>query len=962
MWVPDVVFVYDQYVKPLTAYISQTHHSVSYQVEEIKSAVAWYREGPGSCLYEAIYDAPCVAYRASVEARKQEVLWLLAYAVFTALVIVTLFHAFCWLWEGVLVHNVRSCWEECRSRVRRRVLLLPPTNPSNLKGMVFQVALPSTKVVANHSHPNSAAVRSQAASWLARQCAQIGRVPLFFQGSHHDAKKGRELSMAWHWTCDLNVPERALTVRPEHVLVLVDVDYYVDMPTLLARYPFNPICLYTFTPSEAGAMREEYTYRFDRDGSVIYAVSGGAEFSHRLWDYSSDDLRAAGGWFDETSYWMLERRQLDKDHSVVWLFPAGKVRWGCDWLARFLDLTVDARCLQRFNPVQGDFVRFRVNQPSLHAVTTARVGSSAACTIPASTDSVIRAAANAMTATMTAFTIASHGVDKDSAPFLVDYYRNSSELAEPSVALGIEPVVNYEMGPHFDGEAKPSVVPFMQPLVSGSAFAPLVSEGNEATAVKRRVLDIANDAEVDHRVDKYIDEFVDMFLQKLGLQRNSLYRHDFQKMWDTQCSAAQRRQIEQVIAAADMEQSATAFLKREPYPELKEPRIITNFHGTDKTSYSLFIYALSAVTKQAHWYGFVEPAELERKICERVCRYRRIVEGDVSRQDGRTGKAMRLLELRLALALFHFSEHDAFLSCWRNQNHKRVWTAFSLSYHILWARGSGSAETSCFNTDENAFIQYMAFRVHHAPGDPLRGATQPQYSPSEAWDMIGLAGGDDMLTSVPDDFDVERFTYAASLVGHVYETAVVPYGSPACFLGRLYGELSVGSPNGCSDIRRQLVKFHLTTDKNVPALVKFVEKASAYTITDPHTPILSLLGAKAQRIGNTNVVHLQRDGTLSQGLWLALQGESRFTNRRAAWMDEWVAKTLPGFDMARFCEWCQSDSLCIDRPFLVYELNVVTHMGCAHVAKLSHEDVASLRKRKKRVEKPDARAVLNGVD
>jgi hypothetical protein len=817
--------------------------------------------------------------------------------------------------------------------------------------MVFsgQFALPSA--AKDHTHGKAAANRTGAVSWVQNAVLRLGRRPVWVQARASDVRRQRAHSTVWYWVNDLGVEQKWTDIRRDDVIVMVDVDYYADMNNWLATFPHNIFVLYTLTPTEAGGNTDEYSYYFDSSGLLEMHISGGANFHHNLWDYSSDELRASGGWFSNTSYRLVERRYVGCDHSVIWLFPAGWVVWGCDWLLRWLGWQLDATPLVPFNPVVGQFARYIVNDTRGCLITTCRVGSFDACTVEASVDSRVRAAALATTVTLTNHTVESYGVSKDAAIFLTDYWRSKPEGLPPVMAIGPAPVTNYECGPEFVEEAKPSVHAYMDPIVSGGAFAPFVSQGNMATAVQKRLVDITSDAEPTSQLEEFMHEFVDEILKEAGIERNSLNPTDIEEVYEKQSSRAQRTQFGQYgVTRQGIEEDASAFMKKETYPEVKDPRIITNFKPNEKFEYSCFVYTITKILKRCHWYSFVEPAVLEERMKKFFGKFN-LAETDFYRMDGRYSKVLRLLELIFALAVLKVCWHDDFMDAWSKDHHKRIFAAFDLVYLSMWHRLSGSAATSALNTTGSAFTEYVSKRLKYAPGARSRGApNQRQYDPSEAYASLGMYGGDDGALYVPDGFDIGRYEYAAQLVGQKIEISQVV--GPLCFLGRYFGELRSGSTNSCADIRRQLVKFHLTTDSLTDSRQKFIEKAYAYHVLDAETPLLGELGSKAVRMLGKAVYVLpdHMDGTMSWNARLVLLNDEKpFTNYQANWMWELVNRTLDGFAYLPFCNWCLGDSLCIPVPFLMLDDPTVKIDDTAHVPMVTRDKVEKLLERVKKM-------------
>jgi len=202
---------------------------------------------------------------------------------------------------------------------------------------------------------------------------------------------------------------------------------------------------------------------------------------------------------------------------------------------------------------------------------------------------------------------------------------------------------------------------------------------------------------------------------------------------------------------------------------------------------------------------------------------------DLSRCDGRVSNISRLLERAMMLRFFAPEYHDDLISTMDTQSNQRAITSTGFRYNTGTSRLSGSSETADFNSVLSAFIAYLGYR-------------KLCYSPQEAWDSLGIFGGDDGLTS---DLPHEPFSDAAASIGQLLEHDAAPRGARGVnFLARFYSpDVWTGCLDSMSDVQRQIIKVHLsgTFPPDVTPLIKLREKCRGYLLTDSNTPILGEL-------------------------------------------------------------------------------------------------------------------------
>jgi len=596
--------------------------------------------------------------------------------------------------------------------------------------------------------------------------------------------------------------------------------------------------------------------------------------------------------------------------------------------------------LERLKAVQGLYARLIVNTSDGIEVSTAKAGGYLCATVPAAIDDAIASAAKTTTR-LTHSTVKSKMALRDSKDFtgseiLLEYHLQGRKPGDRVDALNavrsFQWMKTYQ---EFEPE-NPSMVAFMRPLYDG-AFVPNDCKNNDERMVEERVEKLKADKPVPGKSKKdkdnkdkdkkpsktdkepeltpfllkTIEEFGDKFNIAIGANFLKLVPYDYDVVYDRQGRPSQRRILEESEHGMRSD-SASVFQKREAYGRANDPRAITQINGVDKREYSAFIYALADRMKALKWYAF---GKTPRKIASRVAKLCKksvshVDSTDFSRMDGRVKQIARFLERNLMLKVFNQEFHLELLRLMKTQTNLKAKTKNGVRYNTGFARASGSPETSAFNTILNAFIAFLTARMTRVNGRFKEC--------DEAWEALGLYGGDDGLT--PDE-DGEAAEKAARMMGQVMTVDRTKRGDMGvAFLARHYGpDVWWGDTNSCCDIRRQLAKFHVTTKlcSKVTPIIKLREKAFAFSLSDSHTPVIGQFVTRVlehipmRASEYTNVLEIWNSG---------FDKSSHYPNESADWMVDLLEHQIPTYDFCGFLDWvvCASiDELLLAPVFCV---------------------------------------------
>ena len=213
----------------------------------------------------------------------------------------------------------------------------------------------------DHSHGQDAAHRSSAGDTFEAVALTMGLSPYFYQMSASDQKKGRRGSRRYYWDKDMSAERRNDSHKKDELLIMIDVDYYVDMNAFMTEH-YTPMAIYTHILADASVEKGCSTYTFE--GKTMHMdIRGGEKFSHELWDYnraSASSFTWMSGWTISPTYvcYNIDTRThsaFNKGHVI--LTPMAKCTGMSAVLAYYF---LGCKPLERLDPQIGEYTAIRV--------------------------------------------------------------------------------------------------------------------------------------------------------------------------------------------------------------------------------------------------------------------------------------------------------------------------------------------------------------------------------------------------------------------------------------------------------------------------------------------------------------------------------------------------------------------------------------------------------------------------
>jgi len=801
-------------------------------------------------------------------------------------------------------------------------------DPDLLRHAFRATPLVATRRIEGHTHPESARSRNTA-STTAEAVARVANLdPFFSQRSKADERHDRRGNRSWYWDKDTPTVPTLDVPPPSSLDIHIDSDYYVDMPTMLADRP-RPTLLYTFQPDDAAATREDYSFTFDANSQVDYRVTGGGHYSHPVWNYSTECIRATSWSFGfiprATTVYMVERRRVSSDHYLVALAPVATWRGVWTLLPQLLLGTP----LRRLRTHDSGFTRISLigrtgPEDEVHRISTARCGGFLCATIPIAADDAISTAVRIGKHDITPPSVESHinahpqtpeeaVRNKQLALLLTEYHRIRSPGPSAVVYPVEDAVRRYQFGA-YTPDARPTMQAYMTPFVH-EGYAPDATQGNEQRAVDKRIIEPRTNPsppkpkDLTPLVHTCISEFAAHCIPIPGMLRPV----EVDDIYEQMNRPTQRHMLEDAETQfAALSRRIKSFLKRETYSKPADPRVISTINTPDKRDYSRLTLALAAHFKTMPWYAFgMTPAEICARVVD-VCKDADYVEKtDHKKFDGHINYILRLVESALLHRAFPPGLHSMADDLHASQRSLRAAMPSGIKYRQEDERASGSPETSLFNTVDNAFCTYLGYRMTKDL------ATGDYHTPHDAWAALCrcIFGGDDGVTrNLPHDSLVR----AAESIGLSVESEVVRRGEFGVeFLSRQYGpDVWYGDPNSMCDLSRCLSKLHTTPPlaSNVSPAQKAKQKCLGYVLTDHDTPIVGPFCAKILSLYND--LSLDSSTATLRSWWSRYPTEHQYVNVAAPWMDHHAFGVL-GLDKHLFDAWLATTTTGLDPPLLV---------------------------------------------
>lgn len=668
-----------------------------------------------------------------------------------------------------------------------------------------------------HGHPRLAACRRGAHLAMIDFVHANGLIPYEVSASRRSDKMTNGVGFHdWFTPRDYAYARRNHAIKHDrHVIICVDVDYYIDMPRLLCH--MTPIMLYTFRPkTRTGTIDGEAAWHTTGD-VVTYDVTGGHTYQHRTWDYSASDFLVVEWGCLRVSYAIEKMTPFENNpHDVVVLQP---------WAIDFLWMPRAAPLLTYRNMPTGTFRRgnmTRIITDEMDISINSLFYEDAMRRL-ANSDYV---SINEVCGWIRNDKVVMETISPQEAHALSSYW-----YTEHVVAKRPPPVRHYTRDVLINGLVEPGhgkspVEDTGIHVLDGSTvFVPTRTRATDAAAVIERLYNVQQDPVIGTEIRGWITEFVGLMAPRAlqPLSESEVIART--KKASTRFGMFKARSNHFLLGLVVR---VKAFFKAECYTEFKSPRNISPTDSYHQLNVSRVTLAYKdQVLKRLRWYlPGKDPLEMSNVIAAYFDSPRPRKEHDFSRFDGSITRIVRQL-VEVEIYRRSFPDHPDLVAQIEREVYSVYATTSAGTYDPNGSRLSGSPLTTDGNTIINGAMQFCGNRKAGMP-------------PAEAFAAIGLGYGDDGATDA-----------ACMIVPVAKECGMVVKEVPTYTPERPYATICGrvfplrGKNWSFQDPLRALGKLGLVNrSPGIDPMSLLAARAFCYYITDRNTPVVGKLMAK----------------------------------------------------------------------------------------------------------------------
>lgn len=635
---------------------------------------------------------------------------------------------------------------------------------------------------------------------------------------------------------------------PQRCLIqFLDIDWYKDLEQLGQHASLHrPMALYTFAPTSMMWKGEAGSFRISEETMCYRSSYSRKTYTHKLWNWDTPSVLLSSS----THHVMYDvcMKKLADHRCLVFLVPVWSIPLSQSWCLNYFG---GNRELQRIRTHVKDGVEsFR----SEGFVEIAELGSNLVYRMSEQDYEDTSSASKAKSASIGVLERVAGKANAYHLRELLMRQEPVREFCAPTLNVGDTPRTYAPCFSDITPEPKVAGSVCSPPIIDG-AFSPVEGPNSDEACVEYRIEKMrAHQKEVPERFHKYKREFIGHLKNRRmkPLPLSDLLDSVSGKKFKAYFQASEAEMVHLIYKS---------FQKTEAYPDVKDPRNISNVDKKHVVRWLQFTQAMAAMLKEnTWWYGFGSSPKQTADLVHRIVSHHLMISiTDYTRYDGTLSEFLRSVERDTFKELFeeqYSAQIDEFCDLLIDQV---VRTKYGRKYQSGSSRFSGEAGTSVCNTLVNAFANYCALR------DSGMG-------PEEAWGGLGIYGGDDGLTYHPDPAVAEKTMEDLELK---FKSEVRVAGQTVEFLGRVYLDPWTDSRSH-HDILRAAGKMHFspTNSQNASYEQMAWRKAVSIVVTDSQTPILSEWARK--------VLELIPNGTLESDWWtdlINLEGNTRYTSK-----------------------------------------------------------------------------------
>jgi hypothetical protein len=664
----------------------------------------------------------------------------------------------------------------------------------------------------------------------------------------------------FHSLADLRQDYRNSPITNRHIIIMTDVDYYVDMHEIISIG--RPILLYTFQPRVVSGTVFDGFFTI-KDNIIHYRVNGGKDVRHPTWNYNQDTVFVRD---PINTFWETLRSVMCDVTGISWINrmlyeyvgigPSGRRVTICT-IDQFelsphrniVSIVPFAQCRENLLPIAEygtELSRSNYQQaaglPRMNAITyigdgdplisLGEEGNVASVQLPLKDLESLRTAYHLSKTNNLSDTVRRSRRNDKEAAIIHQFLVSESELHPVEVHKPGQLARHYqsveedhdvdptEQGKEYAREYAPG------PLTQTAVF-PSESLSNERATIEGRIIAPQAKAKAKESITPRMRRIARNFVKHLVPDVGIGHPYSCTYVEEQQQKPLQRARNDANRFHDAFDMVTKAFQKKEAYNAPNHPRNISTVPHGQNVKLSGYTYAFKdSILKKQTWYMPCHtPSEIASIVQKLAAESTELVETDYSKFDG---TFLRFMREDVEFAVYkrwthsdHSQELDDLLA---NEVWSKAVTRKGLKYQPDCTRLSGSPLTTDGNSIANAFVSYAANRIYGM-------------SDMEAWLNIGIVYGDDGLRNglVPDKILVST---ASSLGFDLKINNRASRGESVSFLSRIYAD-PWSSPASVQSPTRTLLKIHTTSDTHSDIEEIGWAKTQAYLVTDGLTPFIS---------------------------------------------------------------------------------------------------------------------------
>nr|UGO57233.1 MAG: hypothetical protein 2 [Riboviria sp.] len=662
-----------------------------------------------------------------------------------------------------------------------------------------------------HPHPHSAADRAAVLVAIRTMLTKLGCSWYAVSPSRRETQFANRWWREWFWARDTMLEQAQDELEEDDVLVMIDVDYHVDMNAWLQLG--HPIVLYTVIPEKAARRGNDYAYRFEGN-NLVYQADGGLHVTHPLWNYDLDDILIDAG--DVSIRYEVARLRTSPDHYVVFLVPTVQLRNG--YFPRFDTCRLQRRIIRgKTYAIVPDLTappKLSIALRGPHYYQAVSLLREQVLTVQRRVDTISLPKTGLVTDIATLLE-RQHWVEDCDTHIAATIL---CELLKRNLAPGPDGYLFQDMGTCAGQQT-------VAPLVEYPALFPGRSPDAEMATIAERINLHPKGKSIPPRklglYSKYVSEFGEQLIPPSHLHRGRpLLPHEVVISQEKPRQKIKHQAKFPWLTKAARRLVVRAFQKVETYPKPKAPRNISTVPYAHLVELSTYTLAMKRHLKTFPQFG---PGKTPDELTAQVCSLKgRLMARDFSTYDGTITRFLNEAVLSWVLRWVHPDHSKEVTKLLSAEWVAKGKTRHEIPYYINDTRVTGSPTTADHNTLINWFVSYVIRR-------------EEGQTPEAAFNAPGIYYGDDSIEEWITPSVQERVTQDLGLRA---KPELIEEGRPIPFLGRYFR-----AGTSIADPMRTLAKLHLSGSPAERAQAA-INKAGGYAVTDAKTPVIGVWAKK----------------------------------------------------------------------------------------------------------------------